>query len=62
VEGLSGSVEGRSKLNRMQRNETENRKERNFTLYSTAASRNAQAERQTNRRIGIRKVRNFTAQ
>jgi hypothetical protein len=34
VEGLLGSVERRSKLNRMQRKETENRKERNFTLYS----------------------------
>jgi len=62
VEGLSGSVEGRSKLNRVRRKETEDRKEPSFTLYQTAASRNAQAERQTNRRIGIRKVRNFTAQ
>jgi len=34
VEGLSGSVEGRGKLNRMQRQETENRKELSFTLYS----------------------------
>jgi hypothetical protein len=55
-------VEGRSKLNRVRRKETEDRKEPSFTLYQTAASRNAQAERQTNRRIGIRKVRNFTAQ
>jgi hypothetical protein len=34
VEGLSGSVERRSKLNRVQRKETENRKEGSFTLYS----------------------------
>ena len=34
VEGLSGSVEGRGELNRTQRKEAENRKERSFTLYS----------------------------
>jgi hypothetical protein len=34
VDSLSGSPEARSKLNRMQRVESEDRKERNFTLYS----------------------------
>jgi len=34
VEGPLGSVEKRSELNRKPRNEAENRREGNFTLYS----------------------------
>jgi len=34
VEGPPGSVEKRSELNRKPRKEAENRRERNFTLYS----------------------------